>query len=305
MSAGRRLSSRYFQSCRCLAHQHIVEAIMSDDVGLPFICITRQTGISIPTLSRALTKSLNQAEQEVRVHWMSWDTELVAKIAEEMHVSAELVEQSEGPYSWIDDFLSTLADRTDLMAIFRRLSRVIRGLAGNGGAILVGHGSHFFTRGMPGGIHIRLVAPWQARVRTIARAYNLSSERAESQAQAIAPAAHRIFQAILAGLLPGSRGVFRDPQCGPFDRDTACGSYSDSGHASGKKPGVSLNEKLSFRRGSYRILSSSIASPVSGDDPSAGCCNSPDYLQSVATSADSGAATSNREDSWLRPLTQS
>ena len=61
-----------------------------------------------------------------------------------------------------------------------RLRDTVRRLAAQGHVVLVGHGAVFMTRDMPGGIHIRLVAPLRQRTENLARSLQVPfSEAAE------------------------------------------------------------------------------------------------------------------------------
>ena len=56
-----------------------------------------------------------------------------------------------------------------------RVRDSVRALAAQGHVVLVGHGSVFMTRDMPGGTHIRLVAPLRLRVENFAHSFQVST----------------------------------------------------------------------------------------------------------------------------------
>ena len=77
--------------------------------------------------------------------------------------------------SWLQDALSGLtlrAEYAEEYAVYRRVASTIRTLAEVGRAVIVGRGGVFITRGMPGGIHLRLVAPLPFRIAAMARTLN-------------------------------------------------------------------------------------------------------------------------------------
>jgi hypothetical protein len=83
----------------------------------------------------------------------------------------------------LQDFLSGLSSRgakvlPEEFAVYRRVAHTIRGLATLGGAIVVGRGGVFITRGLPGGVHVRLVAPLVDRIENMARRLDCSTAEA-------------------------------------------------------------------------------------------------------------------------------
>ena len=64
------------------------------------------------------------------------------------------------------------------MTVFSKVALTVRALAKGGRVILVGRGGVFLTRGMPGGIHIRLDAPLERRIQHMMQLLDLSHDRA-------------------------------------------------------------------------------------------------------------------------------
>jgi len=62
--------------------------------------------------------------------------------------------------------------------VYRQVAATIKAIARVGRAVIVGRGAVFVTRGMPGGVHIRLVAPLESRVRHMARIKSLGESEA-------------------------------------------------------------------------------------------------------------------------------
>jgi hypothetical protein len=77
------------------------------------------------------------------------------------------------------DFLASLSAKNDAadldeFQVYRRVAGAVRALARAGRAIIVGRGGVYAASDLPGGVHIRLVAPLQGRVRHMARVLNFT-----------------------------------------------------------------------------------------------------------------------------------
>src|SRR5688572_1119723 len=145
----------------------------------PFVTISRQAGASGRSLAKQLAERLNNVDPG-QLPWTTWDNELVEKVASEHYVSAARVEalEDERP-SWFEECLAGLAlgglgDWPDEFKVYHSVAVTIRALAEMGRVVVVGRGGAFITRDLPGGVHIRLVAPIDYRIETMARHLNVT-----------------------------------------------------------------------------------------------------------------------------------
>lgn len=148
----------------------------------PFITISREPGAGGWSLARHLVDALNIAVRDDHA-WTCWDRELVEKVATDLHLSTKLIESLEDRgHSWLSDFLESLsfsdAGQSDEPRIYSRVAASIKALAQTGRVVIVGRGGVFVTRKMPGGIHVRLIAPFQNRATLIAREFHMTPEQA-------------------------------------------------------------------------------------------------------------------------------
>jgi cytidylate kinase len=74
------------------------------------------------------------------------------------------------------------------------MRETIRALARAGRAVLVGHGSVYMTRDLPGGIHLRLIAPREIRIEHLADRFALSHDDAEKRMERIDRQRRKFFQ---------------------------------------------------------------------------------------------------------------
>jgi cytidylate kinase len=146
-----------------------------------FITISRQPGISTDAFANHLADCLGLSSGL----WKVWDRELVEKISADHHIAAELVaELGQGGRSWLEDFVRGLAISAgppEELAVYRRVATTIRALAQAGKAIIVGRGAVHITANMPGGVHVRLVAPWGYRVWRLADELGISRDEAAKE----------------------------------------------------------------------------------------------------------------------------
>jgi cytidylate kinase len=158
----------------------------------PFVTISRQAGAGGRTLARALAERLNYVDPGDHP-WAAWDRELVEKVAAEQHIPAALIEslESQGPRrSVFQDFLASLSAERDAadfdeFKVYRAVARAVRALARAGRAIVVGRGGVYATRDLPGGVHLRLVAPLPDRVARMAGVLGVTEEQAGREVRKI------------------------------------------------------------------------------------------------------------------------
>jgi cytidylate kinase len=151
---------------------------------VPFVTISRQAGAGGITLGHALAEHLNKLEPSEHP-WQCFDRELVERIAADHNLSADLVRSLESSsHTWISEFLGGLShsDRTPSeLAVFRRVVETMRALARAGHVILVGLGGVLITRDMPRGAHVRVIAPFEYRVRHLAKTDQISERDARAR----------------------------------------------------------------------------------------------------------------------------
>lgn len=158
----------------------------------PFVTISRQAGAGGRTLAGALADRLNLIDPAERP-WAAWDRDLVEKVAKEEHIPVTLVEslELEGPRrSAFQDFLASLSARNDNydldeFQVYRRVAHTVRALARAGRAIIVGRGGVYATADLPGGVHLRLVAPLENRIAHMATVLSVPADEAAREVRRI------------------------------------------------------------------------------------------------------------------------
>ncbi|MGA2440611.1 MAG: cytidylate kinase-like family protein [Tepidisphaeraceae bacterium] len=139
-----------------------------------FLTISREPGAGGVPLAQRLAERLNAHGPS---DWSAWDQELVEKVSTEYHLKKGAVETvDERPHNWLNDLVASFSQHVTPsdVGVFKKVAGTIRALATAGHAIIVGRGGRFITAGLAGGIHLRLVAPLEYRIKTTAESFNLS-----------------------------------------------------------------------------------------------------------------------------------
>ncbi|MFP4356355.1 MAG: AAA family ATPase [Phycisphaerae bacterium] len=162
------------------------EQLDPENVG-PFITISRQYGCWGFSLGLLLLDVLNEEAPEGRA-WKIYHKEILDQLAEDTNMAREMIESQRRrkPRAIIDFFRSLSGDKVPSgYEIRNRITNIIRNLAIEGYAIIVGQGGAGATHDMPNGLSIRLEAPEAWRVKQIAFREGLSETEARLRIQAM------------------------------------------------------------------------------------------------------------------------
>jgi cytidylate kinase len=167
------------------AHVHVWEKVKAFGQKrplekFPFITISREFGCEALPLAQRLVEILNERCRPV-YPWVAYDREVIDKVAQEMHLSREIVESIDGHRrSEISELFDSILNRkVDESLVFRKICQVVRSLATHGHAVLVGRGSYLVAQDLKTGLHVRLVAPRSWRIHRVADVQQLSYRDAE------------------------------------------------------------------------------------------------------------------------------
>jgi cytidylate kinase len=136
----------------------------------PFVTISRQAGAGGRSLAEALLTAFNRRVRPELFGWSWADQEVCERLARDPRLrdslDALVGERFRGPLE--DALAAALAGSTPQLALYRAAFRVERGLAAAGRVILVGRGGVSAARGLPGGVHVRLVGARTMRLERVA-----------------------------------------------------------------------------------------------------------------------------------------
>ena len=147
----------------------------------PFVTISRQAGAGGNTLANAIMEQLAEHKEPVFQGWQRFNQELCKKIAEEPGLKVSLEPLLKFEYrSEIEDMMEEMIVGTTPQDIVnKKIFQFMRTLAGFGKVILVGRGGVCLTRDLPLGIHIRLIAPLEARIKRMGDLLELSHKKSK------------------------------------------------------------------------------------------------------------------------------
>ena len=168
-----------------LLKQYIREKEDSDIVShdFPFVTISRQSGAGGHMLAQAiLAENDKQAKNDEIFHgWQVFDREVCALVAQDPELSdsfdAMLTERYKTETQQIVHDL--LDGRSQQYMMYKRIFEIIRILATLGKTIIIGRGGVCVTRKMSQGIHIRLIASEQTRIKAIMEDHRFERKEAE------------------------------------------------------------------------------------------------------------------------------
>ncbi len=167
--------------------EHRAEAEQKAEAVGPFLTISRQFGCYGFSLGLLLLEILNETAPPGR-GWKVYNREILERLATETNLATELLERERRtkPRLIVDFFRSLSPERIPSgFEIRNRITTIIRGLAVEGYAILVGQGSAGATQDLPNGLSIRLEAPLDWRVNQVAYREGLTETAAKMRIGAV------------------------------------------------------------------------------------------------------------------------
>ncbi len=146
----------------------------------PFVTISRQAGAGGNSLAKEILRQLREREGPLLSGWQSFNQELCKKITEEPGLNVSLKSLLDSEYhSEIEDMLEEIVTGSSPQdAVNKKIFELMRTLAVFGKAILVGRGGVCLTRDLPLGVHVRLVAPLEVRVKRMGGLLGLNPKKA-------------------------------------------------------------------------------------------------------------------------------
>ena len=141
----------------------------------PFITISREFGCTGFRLGLALMAALNSGRMEEE-QWSIYDRRVFDFIDGDPELNRRFFEEHVQRRNLeFEEYLnSTFGAAPSDLALFNRWANAMRNLAAAGRAIFVGRASHLVTRDQLGGLHLRVMAPFEWRVAEHARVNGLT-----------------------------------------------------------------------------------------------------------------------------------
>lgn len=152
----------------------------TDHIKKPYVTISREYGCFGFSIAEKITDLLN-FEKKSDHPWAAYNKELLDKVMKDMGLSTGLMETMTGnARKTMTDLLQTYFDKfPPQVAVYRKLAETVRVLAEIGNVVLVGRAGNIITREIPRGLHVRIIASMEFRVKNIAQARKIGIKEAE------------------------------------------------------------------------------------------------------------------------------
>lgn len=170
---------------------------------VPFVTISRQYGCGAMELAEELAQRL-ASEEGAGEPWPVYSRKIIEDISQEVKLAGRLLDALDvRTRGGLEEFFETLVGQAPPdIKVLRALVHTVRALAIHGRCVLVGRGGAILTQGLPGGIHVRLVAPESWRLQNLISRFGWDEARAHEFLRKEESHHHTFFQKYL-GKDPG------------------------------------------------------------------------------------------------------
>lgn len=148
----------------------------------PFLTISRETCAGATTLGQHLLPLLDAQMGEEGRSWMFLDKDLIQQALHLHQLPEQLADYL--PEDRIPEIKGLLGEivglHPPLWELEHRVAEAIHRFAALGRVIIAGRAAHLITRDLPGGLHLRLIAPTEVRIRRAQRLHDTGREQAEA-----------------------------------------------------------------------------------------------------------------------------
>ena len=146
----------------------------------PFVTISRQVGAGGHALARAVLAAFARRSGPAFEGWEVFDRALFDMLAQDprLKVSMRYLLDEEYHSRMTDYVEETLAGWTPQDVLQARIFRAARALAGAGKVIIIGRAGACATADLRGGVHLRLVASLERRLKSVMRKWGMDEKRA-------------------------------------------------------------------------------------------------------------------------------
>ena len=170
----------YFAKYRAYFVSQKDRAPLTGAAPLPFSTLSRQAGAGAETVAHLLAEKLNAQGPKDAQPWTVFDKNLITKVLEDADLPKEIAKHvQEDKDTTVQAIVGELLGlHPSMWTIFHHTSDTILKLARLGRCIIVGRGAEIITAKLPGGTHIRLVAPESVRLAYLEKHLGLDDKAA-------------------------------------------------------------------------------------------------------------------------------
>lgn len=150
----------------------------------PFLTLSRETAAGATTLGHELLPQLDR-EFGGEAPWVFLDRDLLTRALTQHQLPTSLAAYL--PEDRISEIRATIGElvglHPSLWQLEQKVSEAILQLAHVGHVILVGRAAHLITRGLPGGLHVRLIASARTRIARLTQLLHCTQIAAAAEIQ--------------------------------------------------------------------------------------------------------------------------
>jgi len=149
------------------------------DKPAPCFTVAREFGCQAYPFAEALVNRLNA--QNSGAPWVVIGKQVLNEVARLTGYSVDQIEKSQDTPQSLKAIFAMFLDnsRAEETEVFAQMRTVLRGFAKRGNCVLVGRGAVYAAQDLKNCIHLRLVAPYDFRVKKIMSSHEMSREDAE------------------------------------------------------------------------------------------------------------------------------
>jgi cytidylate kinase len=150
--------------------------------GQPFVTLGRETGAGATTVGHLLVPLLDQSFGAEGQDWVFLDKNLLAHALARINLPERLADHL--PEDKISEIKAVVGEllglHPSLWDLEQRVAEAILQLAHVGRVIIAGRAAYLITQALPGGFHVKLVAPLEVRVQRVLKMLDCSAAAAEA-----------------------------------------------------------------------------------------------------------------------------
>lgn len=157
---------------------HQMQMIADKEKPAPCITISREFGCQAYPLAEELIRRFNA--RVAGNPWVVIGRQLIEEVSELSGFSVDQIEKSQDTPASLKSIFSMFLDnsRAEETEVFTHMKSVIRTFAERGNCVIVGRGAVCVTQDLRNCIHLRLVAPYDFRLKNIMKCHNLDEKEA-------------------------------------------------------------------------------------------------------------------------------
>jgi len=144
-----------------------------------FITISRDYGCAGFRIGDRLAALLNSTQNEELPPWTVYDRKLIDLVCQNHKLNRILVENldMQSKHVFGDYIKGIFTGEPSSIQVFKKCAETIFQLAAKGNVIIIGRASSLITEKLTGGIHVRIVAPLEWRVKQVAAYENIDTPK--------------------------------------------------------------------------------------------------------------------------------